>query len=87
MKKKEAKLSCKAIYNAEAKDTTAVKEFIGEVKFIPKELHSSATTWVYGDTIAIIIWDSGPTGILIKNKAAADSYRSYFELIWQKAVL
>jgi sugar-specific transcriptional regulator TrmB len=56
-----------------------------EVRFISRELHSTAVTNIYGDRIAIIVWTDPPEAVIIKNKAAADAYRIYFEMIWKTA--
>ncbi|MBR9692273.1 TrmB family transcriptional regulator [Candidatus Woesearchaeota archaeon] len=46
---------------------------------------SPSTTFVYADKIVIIIWEPFPTAIKIIDKQTADSYRSYFEVIWKQA--
>ena len=43
---------------------------------------STAVTNIYGDKIAIIIWTDEPEGIIIENKAAANAYKSYFNVLW-----
>lgn len=57
----------------------------GEVRYIQSETKSPVTTDIYGNKIAIILWSDEPNGIIIKNKLAADSYRSYFNFMWQNA--
>lgn len=56
-----------------------------EVRFVPKKIKSPVATNIYGDKIAIIIWTEVPEAVLIKNKAAAESYRNYFEILWKSA--
>lgn len=46
---------------------------------------SPSTTFIYGDKILIIIWEPFPTAIRITDKQTADSYKSYFELMWKIA--
>ena len=46
---------------------------------------SPVSTNVYGDKIAIIIWSRPPEAVVIKSKAAAQSYRDYFEIMWKSA--
>jgi len=46
---------------------------------------SPAVTNIYGDKIAIIIWTDEPEGIIIENEAAAKAYKSYFDVMWEKA--
>jgi sugar-specific transcriptional regulator TrmB len=40
---------------------------------------------IYGDKVSIIMWASSPFAILIKEKAIADAYRTYFETLWKIA--
>lgn len=54
-------------------------------RFVDKEINSNVVTNVYGDKIAIIIWTDEPEAVVIQNRTAADSYRSYFEFMWKKA--
>ena len=44
---------------------------------------SPSTTFIYSDKVLIIIWEPFPTAIRIKDKQTADSYRSYFEMLWK----
>ena len=46
---------------------------------------SSAVTNIYGNKIAIIVWSEPPEAVIIENKDAAESYRSYFEVLWKAA--
>ncbi|MFH1636902.1 MAG: helix-turn-helix domain-containing protein [Candidatus Woesearchaeota archaeon] len=55
-----------------------------EVRFVPKNVESPVVTNIYGNKIAIIIWTDTPEATIIENKAAADSYRAYFELLWKQ---
>ena len=54
-------------------------------KYVEKDVRSNVVTNIYGDKIAILIWTEDPEAIIIKNKTAADSYRSYFDFMWDAA--
>src|SRR3989338_11216509 len=54
-------------------------------KFIPDQFAAPTTTWIYGEKIAIVIWSDTPTATVIKSRKVAQSYRSYFELLWKQA--
>lgn len=54
-------------------------------RYFPSDVKSNVATNIFGDKIAIIIWSEIPEAILIKNKIATDSYRSYFNFMWDKA--
>jgi len=46
---------------------------------------SPAVTNIYGNKIAIIVWSEPPEAVIIENKDASESYRSYFEVLWKGA--
>ena len=54
------------------------------VRFLDVE-SSPAVTNIYGNKIAIVIWSEPPEAVVIENKDAAESYRSYFEVLWRSA--
>ncbi len=54
-----------------------------EFRFISKEYLSPSMTVVYGNKIVVMIWKKPFYVSLIENKEVADSYRSYFELLWK----
>ncbi len=56
-----------------------------QTRYVPKSVISPVVTNIYGDKIALIVWTDVPEGIIIENKAAADSYRSYFQFMWKHA--
>jgi hypothetical protein len=53
--------------------------------YTSKQVASPSVINIYGDKIAIIIWTEQPEAVIIKNKAAADSFRNYFEMLWKSA--
>lgn len=56
-----------------------------EVKYLPKEYVSPTSLVIYGNKVANFIWSKPHHVILTTNKEVADSYRSYFKLLWQMA--
>ena len=38
--------------------------------------------WIYADRVAFMLWES-ETGILIENRETADTFRTYFEMLWR----
>ncbi|MCX6806814.1 MAG: hypothetical protein NT135_01690 [Candidatus Berkelbacteria bacterium] len=52
-------------------------------KFIPKEYSSPATTLIYGNKVAIMMWFSKPVVcIRIANREIAEAYKHHFEFLW-----
>ena len=57
-----------------------------DIRFFSSEIsESTITTNIYSDKIALILWTDIPEAVLIKNKAAHDAYKEYFEMIWRIA--
>lgn len=57
---------------------------LAKIRELPKKL-SPVSTNIYGDNVAIITWTREPIAILIKSKEIAQTYRTYFELLWKQA--
>jgi len=60
---------------------------MNEIKFIPNEYQSPASTLVYGNKVAIFIQEEPILIVLIENKKLARSYKNYFQLLWKIAKL
>ncbi|MBI2545363.1 MAG: MarR family transcriptional regulator [Candidatus Aenigmarchaeota archaeon] len=54
-----------------------------EVRYIKKKIASEAVFDIYNDKVAIIIWTDPPEGVVIQNKAVADSLKEYFDILWK----
>jgi sugar-specific transcriptional regulator TrmB len=53
-------------------------------RFISRRYFNPTPTYVWGDNVAMLIWDP-LTVIRIKNPKLADSYLKYFEILWSIA--
>lgn len=60
-----------------------LKTPMSEFRVIPKEFSSPATTVIYNNKVAIMIYTAIPLVIIIKSKELADSYRKHFKLLWK----
>ncbi len=56
---------------------------MSKFKAIPKEFSSPATTIVYDNKVAIMIYTAIPLIMIVKSRELADSYRKHFELLWK----
>ena len=65
------------VKKAHPSKTTTLRYFPGEIG------EAIMTTNIYSDKIALILWTDVPEAVIIKNKAAAEAYRSYFEILWK----
>jgi len=52
------------------------------VRFLPDKYPYHTMTIIYGDRVGIIIWSEPFLAIRIKSKELADTYQSYFEIMW-----
>jgi sugar-specific transcriptional regulator TrmB len=61
------------------------KRSLMEIKPLPKFFSFPSATAIYGDKVAIFVWDEPYHAILIKSKQIANSYRNFFEALWKQA--
>lgn len=55
-------------------------------RFFTSEIKSSPiATNIYADKIAFILWSDVPEAVIIKNRAAAEAYHAYFEILWNSS--
>ena len=83
------KIKLKILHKESAKEKDmAKKEFMGkyfDTKFLPKEIESPAVINIYGDRVVKVVWKNNkPLCFLLINKEIADSYRVYFNYLWNK---
>jgi sugar-specific transcriptional regulator TrmB len=80
------RISYKILYNEKLKGKRPTKEQkLVEVKFLSKEYEFPATTIVYGNKVAILLWNNSPIGFLLENGKVAKSFLNYFRILWDVA--
>ncbi|MBI2101523.1 hypothetical protein HYT53_02830 [Candidatus Woesearchaeota archaeon] len=85
IKRVKAKIRLRLIYD-EASRRTLKKNPLSDIKYMPDQYSSRAALRIYGDKVAILLLsEEEPLAIVIKNKAIADGYRKYFEVMWKAA--
>lgn len=52
---------------------------------LPEFIAFPAATAIYGDKVAIFVWDEPYHAILIRSAQVARSYRQFFDLMWEQA--
>jgi len=60
-----------------------IKTSLNDYRWIPKAYSLPSSTIIYGGKVANLLWGDNPLGIIIKSKEVADSYNSYFKLLWK----
>jgi len=81
----EKKIKTRMIFDESAKTNKQLKKIpLSKIKFIKKGNIGSMSSYIYGDNITIVTWSENPTAILIREKAVAEGFRSYFNFIWNQ---
>jgi len=84
--KRKLGLKCRVILNEMSRVLPVAKYVVGNVRYLKMEHYSPMSIWLYGDAVALVLWDAKPiTTILIRSKEASNSFRSYFEHLWMLA--
>ena len=81
------KIVMKHIYNFNAMERIKYLNTLAftEARYLPQQFYSTVSTNICGDEIALVMWNENPITIRIKNRQVADSYKQYFEVLWQGA--
>jgi len=79
------KISIRLIYDESSRETVR-KNPLSDIRYIPMQYSSHAALRIYGNKVAIMLLSKEePLAIIIKNKAIADGYKKYFEVMWEAA--
>ena len=78
------KIIAKIIYNFDAKNYAKRRknQRYTLVKSLPNKGETHAWIEIYGDTLAIVLKHKTPMSIVIKNKLVAESFKTYFNILW-----
>jgi len=82
-RKKRQKLKNKVLIRKGRKTKSNTK--YTEYKEVPSDVESNVTINIYGDKVAIFIWEENPQVILIENEQVRKTLHDYFDFIWEKA--
>lgn len=78
------KIKVKIIFDEQVRKEK-LKIPLSETRFLKQGFSGPTATNIYGDSVALIIWTENPYAILIKDKDIAESYKTYFEIMWKTA--
>lgn len=65
--------------------TEIQKKALTNIKYVSSELAQFQETIIVGDFVAITVFTENPYAFLIKDKAVAEGYKKYFEVLWKIA--
>ena len=77
----------KHIYNKDAQERMKFLNKLDytEAKFFPSNYNTTITTLICGDTVLLNFWEDPISTIVIENKAVAEAYKKYFDILWEEA--
>lgn len=84
-KRIDKKIKIRHIYNHDARERIDYlnKMPFTEARCLPASFDSPVDTTICGEEIIITHWIKPVVSVQIKNEKMADSYRKYFELLWE----
>ena len=74
------KIHMRIVANIKLKPT---KIPLTKIKYVPSEFHSSVSTYIFDNKVALIMWVENPLAIIIEHKHVYESYKNYFEYLWK----
>ncbi len=81
-----ARMHMKVVYSDRLrKEKSPRLDPFAEMRFSSSLYDVPATTWVYGDSIAVIVWSGHPVITLIRNAKVASGYRKFFRELWRSS--
>ena len=79
-------MKLKMIWDEHSRGKYFTKTSLVESRFLPNEVCSYAALRIYGNKVALMLFsEEQPLAVVIENKAIADGYRKYFEIMWKAA--
>lgn len=82
----KAKIPLKILFQEEIRQQHREKELkLVKIKYLSNSYISPSTTFIYDDKVVIINWSVEPMAFLMRSKQVADSYKSFFDLLWKTA--
>lgn len=83
-RREKIKQKWRIVWSEKLKNKREEIKFV-KVKYISKKFENPASTIIFGDNTAIIIWEDIPFAILIESSKITESYKSTFTLLWKLA--
>ncbi len=85
-RRKKLGIPVKMIYNEKLRKKKLNAKFpILKMKFNAMLYETPATTWIYGDKVAVVVWSDQPICTLIRSRDVAKSYKQFFNVLWESS--
>lgn len=86
LRRGKSKIPLKILYNERIRESKKKSHFLYcEMRFNKNVQETPATTWIYGDKVAIIVWSDQPVATLIRSREVAKSYSQFFDFLWSES--
>lgn len=84
-KRIQRKVKMKIIYNSNAKEYGKIRKKmkLTEVRYLPNKLVSPNWIDIFPKAVLFVMVLKNPIAFLIRDKELADSFKSYFEIMWK----
>lgn len=83
MRRAKNRIHMKIVYNDRMRGEKSGKSIpLSGVRFNAHLHDTPATTWIYGDKVAIIVWSAQPVITLIRSSEVSKSYAQFFRELW-----
>lgn len=84
-RKKRLGIKTRLLLSERVRGTDLADPRYAEVHYLQKNYDSPTATHIFGDYVAIIVWEETPIGFLIESKDTANAFRNYYQIIWEVA--
>jgi len=84
-KRLSKKIKVYIIFDESVRGTESTKMPLAEVRFLPEKFIGVMATAIYGNKVELFVWTEDPFVIMIESKELTDSYRKFFDLLWETA--
>jgi len=86
LKQAELKITARIIFNSSLEMwAPEIRHPNKQIRFLKEGIEPMTQTFVYGNTTIIIVWSDAPVATVIEDTHVANSYRMFFDLLWQDA--
>lgn len=83
MRRAKGRIRMKIIYHERLRNEKSREPLpLSEVRFNAHLHDTPATTWIYGDKVAMIVWSAQPVITLIRSPEVSRSYAQFFRELW-----
>ncbi len=85
-KQEEKNIRGKILFNESLRTyANSIHHELNNIRFLEEHFEPLTEICIYANQVAIIVWSQEPIGTVIENKDVADSYKKYFEILWNQA--